>query len=144
MKIIWIIAIAAPLLLGACMGGSGSERRMDIGGDSYDVRMPTHTIVDPPRKPRKRPKRKPRPHDPPADDCVENQTECFQSKLSKEPGGVHGRSRCQDCMDKCVAQGEWPLTTWYNARCDWWSYLRTDLAGVPRIPSRGAMSHARQ
>jgi hypothetical protein len=128
MRVFLLVIVVVPLSLVGCMGGNGHQR--DMGPGSYDDPS-SGSIVDPPKKPKKRPRRKPQPDEPPPDDCFAHQVACFESKLSKEPGGVHGTNRCQDCKDQCVAEGVWPLYTWYQGRCDWWSYVKGSLAGLP-------------
>lgn len=128
MRVFLLAFVMAPLVLAGCVGGNGHQR--DMGPGSYDD-PPSGSIVDPPKKRRRGPKYRPQPDDPPPDDCVAHQIACFESRLSRERGGKHGHNRCQDCFEICQGQGTWPLYTWYQGRCDWWSYVKGSLAGLP-------------
>lgn len=118
--------LIAALVVGGCVG-NGQPRDMGPGSASD----PGAEIVDPPPKRRRGPKYRPQPDDPPPDDCVAHQIACFESRLSRERGGKHGHNRCQDCFEICQGQGAWPLYTWYQGRCDWWSYVKGSIAGLP-------------
>lgn len=66
----------------------------------------------------------PRPDDPPprTDDCQGNFEACMESRLSRKRGGRWGHSVCQDCRDRCKAEGKWPDKTYDDKDCQWWNY----------------------
>lgn len=111
-----IYVLIAALLVGGCVAGNGHQPR-DHGASSYDDLGAE--IVRPPKE---KPPRRQRPNDPDEEDCAANLTACMESRLSKEPGHVHGSNRCRQCMEVCEALGEWPLVAWGGERCDWWSH----------------------
>ena len=66
----------------------------------------------------------PDPDDPPPEkhDCQGHFERCMESWLSRKRGGRWGHSVCQDCRDRCKAEGRWPDETYDGKDCQWWNY----------------------
>lgn len=53
--------------------------------------------------------------------CEDHYVACIDSRLGSVRDGPN-RTRCQNCYDRCVVEGQWPAVTYAGGDCRWWNY----------------------
>lgn len=114
--------VIAVLCMMACRQTSGHEGT--VSGQWPNASASSGWAGWPPPTPTGKRRIEPQPDRPPprSDDCQGHFEACMESRLSRKRGGKWGHSVCQDCRDRCKAEGTWPDRTYDNKDCQWWTY----------------------